>query len=83
MFGEIFKIFFYGSLSLHIFNSSQEVRAYEVMYKKSYGALKKVIRLKKEFFFLFLLQDVIYSCLVLKFLVSKLKIAIELIKLSI
>ena len=62
------------------------------MWKKSYGALKilKIVVPKKSphqktyFFvlFLFLLQDKSYSCLVLKFQVSKLKIAIELIELS-
>ena len=48
---------------------------------------KKVTLLKKETYFVvlfpFLLQDNIYSCLVLKFQVSKIKIAIEVIKLLI
>ena len=46
---------------------------------------KKVTRSKnrKIYYVLFLLQDNSYSSLVLKFQVSKLKIAIEVIKLSI
>ena len=51
------------------------------------GLFQKSHLFKKETYFfvlfLFLLQDISYSCLVLKFQVSKLKIAIEVIKLSI
>ena len=50
------------------------------------GLFKKSHLIKKETYFfvlfLFLLQDNNYSCLVLKFQVSKLKIAVEVIQLS-
>ena len=50
------------------------------------GLFEKSHPIKKEIFFvifLFLLQDNSFSCLVFKFQVSKLKITIEVTKLSI
>jgi hypothetical protein len=50
------------------------------------GLFQKSHLIKKDIYFfvlfLYLLQDNSYSCLVLKFQVSKLKIAIEVIKIS-
>ena len=79
-----FKMFFDGVIIIIII--------FKLCRKKNYGALKirkmacskKVTLSKKILFFvlfLFLLQGNSYSCFVLKFQVSKLKIAIEVKKI--
>ena len=90
--GEILKYFLMESffLYIHIFSRSQSFLSY--VEKKLQGSknpenglFKKSHSIKKETFFilfLFLLQDNSYSCLVLQFQVPKLKIAIEVTKLS-
>ena len=77
------------SLYIHIFSRSQ--RFLSKIEKKLWGSknpengfFQKSHLIKKDTYFfvlfLFLLQDNSYSCLVLKFQVSKLKIAKEIIK---
>ena len=80
------------SLYIHIFSRSKSFLSY--VEKKIWGSknpenglFQKSHLIKRENFFLllflFLLQDISYSCLILKFQVSKLKIAKEVIQLSI
>ena len=89
------KIFFDGVLLSICSHLLKKLKLSKLCRKKSYGALKilemaclKKVTLSKKrhiFFllFLFLLKDNSYFCLDLKFQVSKLKNAIEVIKLSI
>ena len=81
---EILKYFLMESFSIciHIYSRSQSFLSYveKKLFQKSHPIKKET-----NFFvlFLFLLLDNSYSFLVLKFQFSKLKIAIEVIKLSI
>ena len=88
------KIFFDGVFPSMYSHLLKKLELFKLCIKKSNGALKilkmacsKKVTLSKKrhiflFLFLFLLQDKSYSCSVLKFQVSKLKIAIVVIKLS-
>ena len=80
------------SLYIHIFSKIKSFLSY--LEKKLWGSknsenglFQKSHPIKKDTYFfilfLFLLQDHSYSCLVSKFQVSKLEIAIEVIKLLI
>ena len=91
---EILKYFLMESFSLyiHILSRSLSFLSYVEKHLLSSknpenGLFQKSHLIKKETYFfvlfLFLLQDISCSCLVLKFQVSKLKISIEVIKLSI
>ena len=82
------------SFSLYIHILSRSLSFLNYVEKKLWGSknpenglFQKSHLIKKEtiFFvlFLFLLQEISYSCLVLKFQVSNLKIQIEITKLSI